>query len=285
MHPLGSQPKKAAKAVAPSKPDLRNRLLRVQTIAHAQCGENPRVNSAPSRTAHRSGFCFHKKKRAVSAPLLRNNESTGKTKRGARRRHASKHVFCPSEGHHGVEAQSTSFRICRYGIVHFRVLGQRISLRHRLWRTRWPRFGSWRAGVHPRHKRHRACGLFSGKSNGSRKASKHSCRRVGNHFSATPYRNPANPKCQRLAVAGMFVVLDLGYAGKRHLFFRCPNPLCQQLSFPPGGRLVCRRLVSSILLHSLAPNSIVEAAIIGASIIVLGFALAARRNVLHVTPR
>lgn len=62
MHPLGSQLKKAAKAVAPSKPDLRIQPLRVQTIAHAQYGENPRVSSAPSRTAHRSGFCFHKKK-------------------------------------------------------------------------------------------------------------------------------------------------------------------------------------------------------------------------------
>lgn len=43
-------------------------------------------------------------------------------------------------------------------------------------------------------------------------------------------------------------------------------------------------LLAQFLLHSLAPNSIVEAAIIGASIIVLGFALAARRNVLQVTP-
>ena len=62
MHPLGSQLKKAAKAAAPSKPDLRNQPLRVQTIAYVQYGENPHDNSAPSRTAHRSGFCFHKKK-------------------------------------------------------------------------------------------------------------------------------------------------------------------------------------------------------------------------------
>ena len=41
-------------------------------------------------------------------------------------------------------------------------------------------------------------------------------------------------------------------------------------------------LFAQFLLHSLAPNSVIEAAIIGASIIALGFALAARRNVLHV---
>lgn len=62
MHPLGSQPKKAARAVAPSKPALRIQPLRVQTIAYVQYEESPRVDSAPSRTAHRSGFCFHKKK-------------------------------------------------------------------------------------------------------------------------------------------------------------------------------------------------------------------------------
>lgn len=62
MHSLGSQPKKAARAIAPSKSALRNRLLRVQTIAYVQYEENPRVNSVPARTAHRSGFCFHKKK-------------------------------------------------------------------------------------------------------------------------------------------------------------------------------------------------------------------------------
>lgn len=43
-------------------------------------------------------------------------------------------------------------------------------------------------------------------------------------------------------------------------------------------------LLAQLLLHSLAPNSVIEAAIIGASIIALGFALAARRNVLHVVP-
>ena len=43
-------------------------------------------------------------------------------------------------------------------------------------------------------------------------------------------------------------------------------------------------LLAQFLLHSLAPNSVIEAAIIGASIIALGFALAARRNVLHVIP-
>ena len=43
-------------------------------------------------------------------------------------------------------------------------------------------------------------------------------------------------------------------------------------------------LLAQFLLHSLAPNSVIEAAIIGASIIALGFALAARRNVLHVVP-
>ena len=43
-------------------------------------------------------------------------------------------------------------------------------------------------------------------------------------------------------------------------------------------------LLAQFLLHSLAPNSVVEAAIIGASIIALGFVLAARRNVLHVVP-
>lgn len=43
-------------------------------------------------------------------------------------------------------------------------------------------------------------------------------------------------------------------------------------------------LLAQFLLHSLAPNSVVEAAIIGASIIALGFVLAAHRNVLHVVP-
>lgn len=62
MHPLGSQLKKAARAVAPSKSALRNQPLRVQTIAYVQYKENPRVDSAPSHTAHRSSFCFHKKK-------------------------------------------------------------------------------------------------------------------------------------------------------------------------------------------------------------------------------
>lgn len=62
MHPLGSKPKKAARAVAPSKSALRNQPLRAQTIAYAQYKENPRVDSAPSRTAHRNSFCLHKKK-------------------------------------------------------------------------------------------------------------------------------------------------------------------------------------------------------------------------------
>lgn len=45
---------------------------------------------------------------------------------------------------------------------------------------------------------------------------------------------------------GCLLFLILGMLGNATYFFRCPNPLCQQLSFPPGGRLVCRRLVSSI---------------------------------------
>ena len=155
-------------------------------------------------------------------------------------------LCAPSEKRHGAKAQSTSFHVCRYGIVHFRVFGQRISFRHRLWRARRPRFGSRRTGIHPCHKRHRACGLFIGESNGSRKASKHSCRRAGNRFRLAPCRNPANPKRQRLAVAGMLVVLDFGYVGKRHLLFRCANPLCQQPPFPSGGHLVCRRIARSV---------------------------------------
>ena len=44
----------------------------------------------------------------------------------------------------------------------------------------------------------------------------------------------------------MLVVLDFGYVGKRHLLFRCANPLCQQLPFPSGGHLVCRRIARSV---------------------------------------
>ena len=84
---------------------------------------------------------------------------------------------------------------------------------------------------------------------------------------------------------GCLLFLILGMLGNATYFsvaqtHYASNPLSRLV-----GTSYAAGLLAQFLLHSLAPNSVIEAAIIGASIIALGFALAARRNVLHVAPR
>lgn len=83
---------------------------------------------------------------------------------------------------------------------------------------------------------------------------------------------------------GCLLFLILGMLGNATYFSVAQTHYASSYLSRLVGASYAAGLLAQFLLHSLAPNSIVEAAIIGASIIVLGFALAARRNVLQVTP-
>lgn len=83
---------------------------------------------------------------------------------------------------------------------------------------------------------------------------------------------------------GCLLFLILGMLGNATYFSVAQTHYASSYLSRLVGASYAAGLLAQFLLHSLAPNSIVEAAIIGASIIVLGFILAARRNVLHVVP-
>ena len=83
---------------------------------------------------------------------------------------------------------------------------------------------------------------------------------------------------------GCLLFLILGMLGNATYFSVALTHFASRSLSRLVGTSYAAGLLAQFLLHSLAPNSIVEATIIGASIIVLGFILAARRNVLHVVP-
>lgn len=84
---------------------------------------------------------------------------------------------------------------------------------------------------------------------------------------------------------GCLLFLILGMLGNATYFSVAQTHYASNSLSRLVGTSYAAGLLAQFLLHSLAPNSVIEAAIIGASIIALGFALAARRNVLHVAPR
>ena len=83
---------------------------------------------------------------------------------------------------------------------------------------------------------------------------------------------------------GCLLFLILGMLGNVTYFSVAQTHYASNSLSRLAGASYAAGLLAQFLLHSLAPNSVIEAAIIGASIIALGFALAARRNVLHVIP-
>lgn len=83
---------------------------------------------------------------------------------------------------------------------------------------------------------------------------------------------------------GCLLFLILGMLGNATYFSVAQTHYASNFLSRLVGASYAAGLLAQFLLHSLAPNSVIEAAIIGASIIALGFALAARRNVLHVIP-
>ena len=83
---------------------------------------------------------------------------------------------------------------------------------------------------------------------------------------------------------GCLLFLILGMLGNATYFSVVQTHYASNSLSRLVGTSYAAGLLAQFLLHSLAPNSVIEAAIIGASIIALGFALAARRNVLHVVP-
>lgn len=83
---------------------------------------------------------------------------------------------------------------------------------------------------------------------------------------------------------GCLLFLILGMLGNATYFSVAQTHYASNSLSRLVGASYAAGLLAQFLLHSLAPNSVVEAAIIGASIIALGFVLAARRNVLHVVP-
>ena len=83
---------------------------------------------------------------------------------------------------------------------------------------------------------------------------------------------------------GCLLFLILGMLGNATYFSVAQTHYASNSLSRLVGASYAAGLLAQFLLHSLAPNSVIEAAIIGASIIALGFALAARRNVLHVVP-
>ena len=83
---------------------------------------------------------------------------------------------------------------------------------------------------------------------------------------------------------GCLLFLILGMLGNATYFSVAQTHYASNSLSRLVGASYATGLLAQFLLHSLAPNSVVEAAIIGASIIALGFVLAARRNVLHVVP-
>ena len=78
---------------------------------------------------------------------------------------------------------------------------------------------------------------------------------------------------------GCLLFLILGMLGNATYFSVAQTHYASSYLSRLVGASYAAGLLAQFLLHSLAPNSIVEA-----SIIVLGFVLAARRNVLHVVP-
>lgn len=87
-----------------------------------------------------------------------------------------------------------------------------------------------------------------------------------------------------LLLLGCLLFLILGMLGNATYFSVAQTHYASNSLSRLVGASYAAGLLAQFLLHSLAPNSVIEAAIIGASIIALGFALAARRNVLHVVP-
>lgn len=83
---------------------------------------------------------------------------------------------------------------------------------------------------------------------------------------------------------GCLLFLILGMLGNATYFSVAQTHYASNSLSRLVGTSYAAGLLAQFLLHSLAPNSVIEAAIIGASIIALGFVLAARRNVLHVVP-
>ena len=83
---------------------------------------------------------------------------------------------------------------------------------------------------------------------------------------------------------GCLLFLILGMLGNATYFSVALTHFASKSLSRLVGTSYAAGLLAQFLLHSLAPNSIVEAAIIGVSAIALGFVLAARRNVLHVIP-
>ena len=79
---------------------------------------------------------------------------------------------------------------------------------------------------------------------------------------------------------GCLLFLILGMLGNATYFSVAQTHYASNSLSRLVGTSYAAGLLAQFLLHSLAPNSVIEAAIIGASII----ALAARRNVLHVVP-
>ena len=78
---------------------------------------------------------------------------------------------------------------------------------------------------------------------------------------------------------GCLLFLILGMLGNATYFSVAQTHYASNSLSRLVGTSYAAGLLAQFLLHSLAPNSV-----IGASIIALGFALAARRNVLHVVP-
>ena len=83
---------------------------------------------------------------------------------------------------------------------------------------------------------------------------------------------------------GCLLFLILGMLGNATYFSVALTHFASRSLSRLVGTSYAAGLLAQFLLHSLAPNSIVEVAIIGVSAIALGFLLAARRNVLHVIP-
>lgn len=78
---------------------------------------------------------------------------------------------------------------------------------------------------------------------------------------------------------GCLLFLILGMLGNATYFSVAQTHYASNSLSRLVGTSYAAGLLAQFLLHSLAPNSVIEAAIIA-----LGFALAARRNVLHVVP-
>lgn len=198
--------------------------------------------------------------------MLRNNELAGKHRKEHIEAKRQSPLCAPSEKPHGAKAQSTSFHVCRYGIVRLRVLGQRISFDIAYGELAGP---DSVVGAQASILATSAIGLVGYSLVNRTAAARHRSILAGVLGTVSALLLVATQLTQNanaLLSLGCLLFLILGMLGNATYFSVAQTHYASNSLSRLVGTSYAAGLLAQFLLHSLAPNSVIEAAIIGASI-------------------